>query len=370
MKVCIFHDYIGELGGAEKVVFTLARYFKGLVITTELNRNSVEKAGYTDIKIESLGTPPGLPPFKQFTASILFSGASIDHDFDVYISSGNWAHYSALKYHPNIYYCHTPTRAFFEGKKRMIENQKSLFRKMAAYLWATVHKSFEVYNIRKNIDYIISNSKNVQNRVKSAYNLDSTIIYPPIPTEKYRFETLGDYWLSVNRLYPEKRIEMQLEIFRRLPEEKLKIVGGYSKTGLVAEYAMKCIKDAPENVEFIGEVTENELIKLYANCRGLITTAIDEDFGMTPVEAMASGKVAVVVDEGGYRESVIHNETGWLLPANITTFVTLIKKLTDNVLLDKKMKCIERARKFDTKIFCRKVETVIKNFIEMYRDRA
>jgi glycosyltransferase involved in cell wall biosynthesis len=64
----------------------------------------------------------------------------------------------------------------------------------------------------------------------------------------------------------------------------------------------------------VGAVADDELVELYARCRGFVTTARDEDFGMTAVEAMAAGKPVVAPAEGGYLESVVDNDTGALVP--------------------------------------------------------
>jgi glycosyltransferase involved in cell wall biosynthesis len=127
-----------------------------------------------------------------------------------------------------------------------------------------------------------------------------------VHTEKYYNAESKDYWLSVGRVDKWKRIDLQIEAFRLMPSESLRIVGpvypGY-------EY----LKDsAPENVQFMNSVSGSELINLYAHSKGLIATAIDEDFGITPLEAMASGKPTVAVREGGYQETVIPWETGLL----------------------------------------------------------
>ncbi len=103
----------------------------------------------------------------------------------------------------------------------------------------------------------------------------------------------------MNRLYPEKRIELQIEAFRRMPEENLVVVGGFAKGDHASRYAENLIKNLPPNARFLGEVTEEELQDLYARCRGLVCTALNEDYGLTPLEAMASGKPVIAIDEGG-----------------------------------------------------------------------
>ena len=107
----------------------------------------------------------------------------------------------------------------------------------------------------------------------------------------------------MSRIYPEKRIELQLDVFRRLPRERLVLVGGYS-AGDFAERYLARLKPPP-NVTLVGELPEARLTDLYARCRGFLTTAVDEDFGITPVEAMAAGKCVLATDEGGYQETVL-----------------------------------------------------------------
>ena len=111
---------------------------------------------------------------------------------------------------------------------------------------------------------------------------------------------------------PEKRIELQIEAFRKMPEERLIIVGGYAPGDHASRYAEKIKQTLPLNVILCGEIPEEELRDLYSCCKAHICTALDEDYGLTPLEAMASGKAVVAVNEGGYRETVTEH-TDFLL---------------------------------------------------------
>jgi len=92
------------------------------------------------------------------------------------------------------------------------------------------------------------------------FNRESTIIYPAV--KQYKYIKQGNYWLSVNRLYPHKRVELQIEAFRQMPEEKLYIVGGFMQGDNARDYAKKILKDLPENVRYLGVVSEEKLAKL------------------------------------------------------------------------------------------------------------
>ncbi|MDI6916161.1 MAG: glycosyltransferase [Thermoplasmatales archaeon] len=354
-KIAIFHDYFTAIGGGEKLMLTLAKGIKADVISTDIDKERIRKAGFDDVNVIEIGKNPPIPGLKQVYTTSKFLTCDFSDKYDFFIFSGNWAHYASFHHHPNLYYCHTPVRAFYDLRENIIKDQKGL-KKIFFRIWTWGHAKLDKLSM-KYMDKIVVNSKNVQERVRKFYCKNSEIVHPSIPTSNYYFGRIGDFWLSVNRLYPHKRIELQLEIFRKLPDEKLKIVGWYGKGDEAEKYVNKL--RIPKNVELLGEIDEKELTKLYAECKGHITTAQDEDFGMTPLEAMASGKITLAANEGGYRETIMDGKTGWLLPANVDAFVNKIKKIGINELEKMKDECINRAKKFDEKKFMEKMSSLI-----------
>jgi glycosyltransferase involved in cell wall biosynthesis len=203
------------------------------------------------------------------------------------------------------------------------------------------------------------------NRLKKFLNRDAVVINPPIETSKLHYNKNGDFWLSVNRLLPPKRVDIQINAFAKLTNEKLIIVGSYEQSTNFLNYVKYLKQIKPKNVEIKSWVDQKELIELYANCKGFITTAIDEDFGMTPVEAMASGKPVIASNEGGYKETVINNKTGILID-NIDEYklIEAIKKINNDIKINPqkyKKACQEQAKKFDIKVFIKKIEIEIEN---------
>jgi glycosyltransferase involved in cell wall biosynthesis len=168
----------------------------------------------------------------------------------------------------------------------------------------------------------------------------------------------------VNRIYPEKRIELQIDAFRNLPEEKLVIVGGYAAGDHAGGYLKKLQCQLPANITMAGEVTEENLLNLYANCKGFICTAIDEDFGLTPLEAMASGKPVVAVDEGGFRETV-NPQTGMLVSASRESIVDAIRSVSRDPASFREA-CIARARQFDLPMFRERIITTVQSVYSAY----
>jgi glycosyltransferase involved in cell wall biosynthesis len=213
----------------------------------------------------------------------------------------------------------------------------------------------------KNINKIISNSNNIKNKVKEIYKRESLVINPPINTKKFHFKDHQNFWLSVNRLMPEKRIDMQIRAFNNLPNEQLIILGGHDNHNF--RYLKQLDSLSSINTVFLKDVSEEELIKMYSLCKGFITTARDEDFGMTVVEAMASGKPVIAPNEGGYKETVINNKTGILINnINEEKIIQAIKQINQELEINPnkyKEACINQAKKFDTEVFVNKIKEII-----------
>lgn len=352
MRIAIFHDFVGAIGGGEKLIFTLARGLNADVITTDLDVEAVEKMGYEDIKIISLGKTPKLPGLKQTVALFKYSMCDFSKEYDFFIFSGNWAHFAARKHKPNLFYCHTPARIFYDLYD-FFKQKYSYLSSLPFILWVKINRKL-YENSLSNVFMIATNSLNTQRRIEKYFNRDSTVIYPPVDTSKFSFKEFGDFWLSVNRLYAEKRVELQIEAFRRMPDEKLIIVGGYVDGYGASEYESKLLSNLPENVSLLGSISEEKLLDLYSRCKGHITTAMNEDFGMTAIESMAAGKPVVAVKEGGYLESVVDGKTGVLTKPNTEDIIQAVRIVSENPEMYKNS-CIERAKMFDKSIFVTKM---------------
>ena len=121
----------------------------------------------------------------------------------------------------------------------------------------------------------------------------------------------------------------------------------------------------PENVKMLGTVSEEKLVDLYSRCKGLICTAVYEDFGMTPLEAMASGKRVIAVDEGGFTETVVNGETGLLMEANRDELAGAVEAVCASLRANPdryKAKCMKRANEFDVSVFLKRIHRFIPEY--------
>jgi len=359
MKIAIFHNFLDNIGGSEIVDLILARELKADIYTTNIDKEKIKKMGFSSDNIFSIGKIPTNAPFRQEMAYWKFKRLNLGKKYDFYIIAGDWAMSAGKNHKPNLWYVYSPKREIWDLYRYTRQHAISWYKRLIFDLWVKYHRFNDRKNTKK-IQKLLVISKTVQQRVKKYLNADSTVIYPPTETSKFYYKKNGDFWLSVNRLITHKRVDLQIKAFEKLPDERLIIIGSYEKSEHFQRYANYIKKIKPKNVEIRSWIDGDELRELYANCKGFLTTSKEEDFGLTVIEAMASGKPVIAPNEGGYRETIIDGKTGKLID-NINEYklVEAIKKIGKNPE-SYKHACLQQAKKFDTKVFIKKIKQEIK----------
>ncbi len=364
MKIAVFHNYLDNIGGAEMVALFLTRELNADLYTTNINQEKINKMGFADLesRILSVGGIPKKAPFRQQLAFWKFRRLNLKKKYDFYIIAGDWAMSAAINNHPNIWYVHSPLNELWEFKDYIKKNILSSWKIIPYEIWVSFNRYLSL-SYAKKVDNWVCNSQNTKNRIKKFYNQDAEIINPPIETKKFNSKESKSYWLSVNRLITHKRIDLQMEAFKKLPNDNLIIVGSY-EVGVeqFESYKKYLEKIKPSNVEIIHWVNDDELKELYNLCRGFITTAQDEDFGMTVIEAMAAGKPVIAPNDGGYKET-INKETGILInEINSEKISEAVKKINEELKKDPdkyRVNCQSQAAKFDINVFIEKITKII-----------
>jgi len=362
MRVAIFHNFMDNIGGAEKFVLTLAKELDADIYTTNFDLDKIKKMGFENIRIHSIGKVPINAPFRQQIALWRFRRLNLGKKYDFYIIGGDWAISAAINHKPNLWYVHSPVREIWDLYRYTRQNLVIWYKRPFFDVWVLLNR-FLYKRYLKSVDEIICNSKNVQKRIKKYLKRDSNVFYTLIDLKKYKYKQNGNYWLAVNRLIGHKRVDLQINAFRKLPNEKLIIIGSYEQSKHFLEYANYIKKIKPKNVEIRSWINDKELTELYANCKGFITCAKDEDLGLTPIEAMASGKPVIASNEGGYKETVINGKTGILIDnIDVDNLINTIKIVGKNPKKYKK-ECLKQASNFSTESFVKK----IKKLMEYYK---
>ncbi len=355
MKIAVFHNFMDNIGGAEKVSLILARELDADIYTTSIDRKKIEKMGFRCDNLKSVGSVPASAPFRQQMALRKFRKLNLCDEYDFHVIAGDWAMSGAVNNKPNLWYVHSPIREIWDLYEYTRKNMVPWYFRRMFDLWVRYNRRLN-RKYAKHVMKIACNSLNTKKRTMKYLGREAEVIHPPVDTSSFRFRKSGDFWLSVNRLISHKRIELQMQAFSRMPDEKLIIVGSYEQSKHFLEYGRYLESIKPGNVEILSWVDSNKLTQLYADCRGLVATAGDEDFGMTPVEAMASGKPVIAANEGGYKETVIDDVTGRLIDGiDAGKLAAAVEEVGENPVAYRK-ECAKRARAFDTQTFVRKIK--------------
>lgn len=368
-RIAIFHNYMDNIGGAEMVTLQLAQKLNVPIFTTNIDKKKIKKMGYKDVTIHSIGKVPINAPFKHQLALWKFHTININKTqkqrnlppFDHFIISGDWAVSAARKNKPCTWYAHSPPRELFDLKKSIMSRLNPI-KAGLFFIWSSANSVLFKHYVKK-IPQILCNSKNTQTRITKYLNRKSIIIYPPVDTHKFKpaKKTSGPkFWLAVNRLFWHKNIEVQLDAFRKMPDKRLIIIGSYEQSTHFKDYAEHIKSICPPNVTIKSWVSDTDKIKLYQQCEGLICTAKDEDFGLTPLEAMACGKPVIANKEGGFTETILHKKTGILIEHIDSTKIVSAINSIQNMHISRK-DCQEQAKKFDTAEFIKKIKEAITN---------
>jgi len=259
---------------------------------------------------------------------------------------GLFSYYSLRAARRGILYSLSPPRALWDpGTARL---QGGLSAAAAGPAGAPLRLADRLVSRRYRV--YLANSLNVAGRVRRAYGVRGVqVLYPPVRVYKYRPGPLGDYYLLVSRLEPHKRVHVVMEAFRAAGE-RLLVVGDGPLRGWAERFIAR---HGARNIELLGRVPEDELITLYSRARAVVYMPVNEDFGLVPLEAAASGKATIAAPEGGLLETVVHGETGYFVEPRPGPLARLVKSLTDEELKAMAPRARRWAQRFDISAYRR-----------------
>ena len=349
----ILHDAFAFKGGGERLVYLLCRDLEADLAFGYRNKKTfnLDELSNNLINLESESKLPAWRTIKRLHTFRNKTKFLYRYKNVIYTGQNSSLAVSNHSEGKNIYYCFTPPRSMYDLKESHLASQTPLER-LRHVLYNTFYQPLYENAIRK-MDVILADSKNVQNRIQKFLGLESTVLYPPCDVDKFNWMGQDDYYLSTARLTSYKRVDIIIQAFIKLPQKRLVI----ASTG-PDEKRLKQLAEGFDNIQFTGDINDNELKNLIGNAIATIYIPIDEDFGISPVESMAAGKPVIGSGEGGLLETVIHGETGWLSSPNISVeeLVQMLDAANPKLARSMRFSCEKQATGFRTELFINKIK--------------
>ncbi|KKS81609.1 MAG: glycosyltransferase [Candidatus Gottesmanbacteria bacterium GW2011_GWC1_43_10] len=388
MKIALVHDYLREYGGAERVVEVLHEMYPEAPLYTafvdwpsfaKAPEGKVELFKSMDIRTSWVQHNWFVKKYHsplRFLTPLIWESFDL-RGFDVVISSSGWYMCRGVVTRPetlHVSYIHHPPRNLYGYPTGSVA--QSPFAKAYGVVINPFLRSYDFATAQR-VDELVANSETTRERIKKFYRRESTVIYPPVKIETNSpqpsltkggiIPPLGkrglggvinkSYYLSVGRLTYAKRVDLAIAACNEL-KLPLKIVGTGREEG-------KLRAISGPTIEFLGSVSDEQLAKLYKGAKALIFCALEEDFGMVPVEAMSYGVGVIALRQGGVTETIIEGRTGLFFNKPEVEEVVKVVKEFERFRFDPET-CIKQAQKFSTQVFKKKMRDFVE---EKYHTR-
>lgn len=323
MKLIVLQPYLNLRGGVERAILKIAQHYDAKIYTLEYNKGTTFE-GFRKLDVEVIGKEAPFAKYLPYRASqglrygYNFYDLKIKDDYDVinpHISPSEWISHKNKRI---LWYCHTPPREVYDLYETRMKTRT--YKERVLYAAMTGAYKIMAGNLIKKIDKIATNSSITAQRITKYYGRESTVINPGIDCNEFSDEGDENFFFYPSRIVVNKRQEYVIQAFRHFVSKsskknyKLIIAGTLSKDPEHIKYYEK-LKAMSKglNVVIKTNVDEEELKKFYSTCTAVLFAAINEDFGFIPLEAMASSKPIISVNEGGPTETIINNKTGFLV---------------------------------------------------------
>jgi glycosyltransferase involved in cell wall biosynthesis len=365
MKSVIIHDWLtSSIGGSENVLEEIHRLLPSPICTLVSDPKKMAGSYFQDLDIQTSfiqKLPFSKTKFRNYLPLFPLAIEHFDlHQYDLILSSSHCVAKGVIT-HPeqlHICYCHTPVRYAWDLMHSYLKEAKldRGVKGMLTRLTLQYLRTWDVHSSHR-VDHFIANSEFVAARIKKFYRRKSEVIYPPVDTNFFELKEQKDaYYLTASRLVSNKRIDLIVDAFAKMPDKKLIVIGnGPEKENLKAR--------AKKNIEFLENQTNDQLKIYLQNAKAFVFAAV-EDFGILPVEAMATGTPVIGLEKGGLLETVLPNLTGLFFREQTASSIEEAVKEFEKMEVDPK-KCRARALEFSQEKFRKRFQSfVLDRYIE------
>jgi glycosyltransferase involved in cell wall biosynthesis len=356
-RVSLAHDYLLVMRGAERTfaaiadlypqapIFTLLHdergtsgRFAGRAITT----SSLQRLGIDQSSFRRL-----LPLYPSAVERLKLPQSDV-----VLSSSSAFAHGVRVPDGAvHVCYCYTPFRYAWDERDYALGEISPLLRPLLRQQLRRIR----AWDLRASgrVDDYIAISELSRERIKRHYGRDAVVIHPPVETHRFAPGAPGDSLLVVSEILGHKRLRLALEAARRA-RAPIQIVGAGPHDG--------ALREAYPEAEFLGRVSDAELVELYAGARAVLMPGMEE-FGITAVEAQAAGRPVIAAAAGGALETVLDGETGRLARLDdVDSFAQAIESI-DELDFDPD-RAVEHAERFSVAAFERRLSAHVDAVVE------
>ncbi|MDE1871647.1 MAG: glycosyltransferase family 4 protein [Candidatus Micrarchaeota archaeon] len=323
MKLIIAQSNLTLMGGAERVVLKIAEHYKAKIYTAEYDPERTY-GGFRDLDVEVIGRKglshilPYGRALQGLSYGMSFYNFRVKDDYDVINAHMAPSHWIRNNNERVLWYCHTPLRDIYDLYKYRL-SLKKWHQKPVHIVGARFVRLLDQKVVKK-IEFITANSENTRSRLVKYYGRkDSRVLGGGVDYQNYKKGGDGKYFLYPSRISPNKRQDFAIRAFslfkRRMKGYRLVIVGPVSNDRFYESYYrnIKALGSAVGDVEIITGTDDKRLNGLYSDCTAVLYPPLNEDYGLVPLEGMASSKPVIGVNEGGIKETIEDGKTGILV---------------------------------------------------------
>ncbi len=374
MRVALVHDWLVSMRGGERVLEAFCELFPDADLFTLVHQpgacsETIERMRIRTSFIDRL--PMARERYRHMLPLFPFAIEAFDFNgYDLVLSSSHCVAKGVITPPGAVHvsYVHTPMRYLWDQYGEYFgPGRAGALTRLGARAFATPLRVWDEASANR-VDVYVSNSHHVAARVQKRYRRASEVVHPPVDVERFRVLPPGeveDFYLMVSALVPYKRVDVAIEAFRRTGR-RLRIVGAGPE-----EKRLKAL--AGGAVEFLGRRSDEEVAELFSRCRALVFPG-EEDAGITPLEAQASGRPVLALGRGGALETVVglsdgagtRAPTGVFFPEpTVGALSGAIERLEKNLPLFDPIVARQNAQRFDRANFKRRMRELIDRAITL-----
>jgi glycosyltransferase involved in cell wall biosynthesis len=369
MRLAIVNPFIETRGGLDYTIMKIAQHTGATVYCSRYNPKTTFPE-FRGIDVQML--PGAKGRFIGGVASGLSFYTAKLQDFDLVNCHSSPSEWIRNRNSPVLWYCHSPNREAYD-----LYDWRMGRRNPAAKLaWGAAIAGFRQIESRvvPHIEHIFANSKNTQKRIRKYLNQESEVLHPAVELSDFSEGDYGKYFLYPSRIAPEKNFEFAIAAFK-----KFRRMAGKSASGWKLIIAGS-LSSRPEHIAYCQEIAEylgadgtvhtnisaQKRRLLYSNCRALVYTPINEDFGLVPLEGFASSKPCIAVASGGPLETVSDKRDGFLVPDEKHAAIAMLLLSHDASLAERMGKSgyVKVRDKFSWKTFFDRFDAVAANLVK------